>query len=52
MTTFKVKDMDKAEYIIPLFKTKRTIHYLFVWHPKLKWWQNVLCNTFFGRFAE
>lgn len=49
---FQVKDFEKFKGFMPIMRTKKGIFYMFVWHPELRLWQNLLCNSGIARVIE
>ncbi len=50
--SFEVVDIEKLTGIMLFLKTATEVLYIFVWHPELKWYQNLLCNFGFARIIE
>lgn len=48
MMKFYVKDMSRIRIFMPIFSHGDTGYALAIWHPELKLWQNVLCNSAIG----
>lgn len=49
---FEVKDIGKFIGIMPFYKTATSALYIFVWHPELRWYQNIICNFGIGMIIE